>query len=53
MFNKFSEEAKQIINIAKKEMIKLNHPYLGSEHILLGILKSNNNVSQTLKKYYI
>ena len=53
MFNKFSEEAKQIINIAKKEMIKLNHPYLGSEHILLGILKSNNNVSQTLKKYNI
>ena len=37
MFNKFSEETKKIISLAKYEMIELNHPYLGSEHIMLPI----------------
>lgn len=39
MFNKFSEETKKILSLAKKEMVELKHPYLGSEHLLLGILE--------------
>lgn len=53
MFNKFSEEAKKIIALSKKEMIDLKHPYLGSEHLMLGILKRDNNISRILKKYGI
>lgn len=53
MFNKFSEETKKIISIAKYEMISLKHPYLGSEHIMLGILKHNNSISNMLKKYNV
>ena len=53
MFNKFSEETKKILSLAKKEMVELKHPYLGSEHLLLGILKSNNNVTLLLKKYNV
>lgn len=53
MFNKFSEETKKVLSLAKKEMVELKHPYLGSEHLLLGILKNNNNVTNLLKKYNV
>ena len=53
MFNKFNEETKKIIALSKKEMIDLKHPYLGSEHIILGILKKQNNIAILLKKYGI
>ena len=51
MFSNFTEEARNIIVLAKQEMKKLKHPYVGSEHLLLAILKDENNISNTLKKY--
>ena len=53
MFSKFSEEAQKSLLLAKTEMMKLNHPYVGSEHLLLAILSTNNSVSRSLKKYNI
>ena len=51
MFGNFTEEARNILVNAKKEMSKLKHPYVGSEHLLLAILKQENTVSRTLKEY--
>ena len=51
MYNNFTEEAKGILMCAKKEMISLKHPYVGSEHLLLAILKDSNEVSSKLKDY--
>ena len=51
MFGNFTEEARKIIVQAKKEMYELKHPYVGSEHLLLSILKSNNEISKKLKEY--
>lgn len=42
MFSKFNEEARKVLINAKKEMILLKHPFVGSEHILLSILSNNN-----------
>ena len=53
MFNNFTEEARKILVKAKEEMSILKHPYVGSEHLLLAILKSDNNVSKRLKQYNI
>lgn len=53
MFSKFSEEAQKTLLLAKNEMMKLNHPYVGSEHLFLAILSTNNSVSRRLKKYNI
>ena len=39
MFSNFTEEARNIIVLAKQEMKKLKHPYVGSEHFLLAFLK--------------
>lgn len=51
MFNEFEEEAREVMVNAKQEMLSLKHPYVGSEHLLLAILKSDNDVSKSLKKY--
>ena len=51
MFSNFTEEARNIIVLAKQEMKKLKHPYVGSEHLLLAILKDDNSISDALKKY--
>ena len=53
MFLNFSEEAQRCLILAKEEMMKLNHPYVGSEHLLLAILSYKNNVSRRLFKYEI
>ena len=53
MFNNFSEEVRKIIILAKQEMSDLNHPYISSEHLLLAILKNDNEVTKRLKKYDI
>jgi len=51
MYNSFTEEARKILIKAKEEMKKLKHPYVGSEHLLLAILKDSNEISDKLKEY--
>ncbi len=51
MFGNFDEEARKILVLAKKEMKELKHPYVGSEHLLLAILKDNNEISKKLRNY--
>lgn len=45
MFDKFTNRAKQVIKLAKKEAQRLNHNYLGTEHILMGLLKLGQGVA--------
>ena len=51
MYNNFTEEARQILMSAKEEMKELKHPYVGSEHLLLAILKDDNEISDRLKDF--
>ena len=53
MFSKFDEEAQKVMVEAKREMQALKHPYVGSEHLMLAILKGNNDVSKKLKTFGI
>ena len=54
MFSKFSEEAQKSLLLAREEMIKLRHPYIGSEHLLLAILSNKNlPITKMLSKYNI
>lgn len=54
MFSKFSEDAQKILLMAKKEMLELKHPYVGSEHLLLAILHNKDlTVTQLLGEYEI
>ena len=50
MFSRFSEEAQKVLMNAKKEMQKLKHPYVGSEHLMLAIIKNNKEISKKLNE---
>lgn len=43
MFSKYDEEAKKVLLNMQKEMVSLKHPYIGSEHLLLSLLKYGDN----------
>ena len=48
MFSNFEEEARKILVVAKSEMQELNHPYVSSEHLMLAILKGDNEIAKKL-----
>ncbi|OGN62539.1 MAG: NDP-hexose 4-ketoreductase [Chlamydiae bacterium RIFCSPHIGHO2_12_FULL_49_11] len=50
MFDKFTNRAKQVIKLAKREAQRLNHNYLGTEHILLGLLKLGQGIAVNVLK---
>lgn len=51
MFKKYTEKAKKAIMIAQEEAVNLNHDYIGTEHILIGLIKEEEGVaSQVLKQ---
>lgn len=41
---------KEYMKLAEKEMLKLNHPYVGSEHMILALLK-NNSIKEICDSY--
>ncbi len=43
MFEKFSEEAVKVIMLAQEEAGLLKHNWLGSEHILLGLIRMESD----------
>ena len=51
MFKRYTEKAKKVVMIAQEEAINLNHDYIGTEHILIGLIKEEEGVaSQVLKQ---
>lgn len=50
MFDKFTNRAKQVIKLAKKEAQRLNHNYLGTEHVLLGLMKLGQGIAVNVLK---
>ncbi len=53
MFSNFSEEAQKVLMNSKKEMQELKHPYIGSEHLFLALLKLKNDSSKKLNEFGI
>ncbi len=48
MFNRFTERARKVIILAKEEAKRFNHDYIGSEHILLGLVREGEGVAATV-----
>jgi len=47
----FTARAKRVLELSLREALQLNHPYIGTEHILLGLLREGEGVaSQVLIK---
>ena len=45
MFNKFTERARKVILLAKQEAKRFNHDYIGTEHLLLGLIREGEGVA--------
>lgn len=51
MFNDYSFEVSKIFKDAENIMIELNHPYVGTEHLLLSLMKNDSFIRELLKDY--
>jgi ATP-dependent Clp protease ATP-binding subunit ClpC len=45
MFERFTEGAKQVVVLAQDESLRLKHNYIGTEHLLLGLLREEEDVA--------
>ncbi len=52
MKENFSKRVQLIIKQSKEEAIRLGHSYVGSEHLLLGLLKENSGVGKKVLEVY-
>tara|TARA_Y100000746_G_scaffold232123_1_gene247953 strand:+ start:107 stop:2572 length:2466 start_codon:yes stop_codon:yes gene_type:complete len=52
MKENFSKRVQHIIKYAKEEAIRLGHSYVGSEHLLLGLLRDNTGLSAKIFDIY-
>ena len=44
-FEKFSERARRVLSLAQEEAQRFNHNYIGTEHILLGLVRESEGVA--------
>ncbi|MGM0603769.1 MAG: ATP-dependent Clp protease ATP-binding subunit [Bacillota bacterium] len=45
MFAKFTERARKVLSLAEKEALNLKHSYVGTEHILFGLIKEGQGIA--------
>ena len=51
MFERFTESARQVVVLAQEEARKLKHGYIGTEHLLLGLIRENGRATTTLRAH--
>jgi len=44
-FDKFTEKARKVLTLAQEEAQRFNHNYIGTEHLLLGLISENDGVA--------
>jgi ATP-dependent Clp protease ATP-binding subunit ClpA len=47
MYERFTDRARKVMSLANQEAHRLNHEYIGTEHILLGLLKEGGGTGMT------
>jgi len=50
MFERFTDRARKVMALANQEAQRFNHEYIGTEHILLGLIKEGTGVGATVLK---
>ena len=48
MFERFTDRARRVVVLAQEEARMLNHNYIGTEHILLGLIHEGEGVALSL-----
>ena len=50
MFERFTDRARKVMALANQEAQRFNHEYIGTEHILLGLVKEGSGVGASVLK---
>ncbi len=50
MFDRFTERARKVMSLARQEAQRFNHDYIGTEHILLGLVQEGSGVAAQVLK---
>ncbi len=50
MFDRFTDRARKVMGLARQEAQRFNHDYIGTEHILLGLVKEGSGVAANVLK---
>lgn len=48
MYEKFTARARKVMSLANQEAQRFNHEYIGTEHVLLGLVKEGTGVGATV-----
>jgi len=48
MFDRFDKDARNALDVARKEAIRRKHDFIGAEHIMLGLLRQQTGVLPTV-----
>lgn len=51
MFERFTDQARQVVIFAQEEARALRHNYIGTEHLLLGLLREGGTAASTLDAF--
>ena len=51
MFERFTNRARRVVVLAQEEARGLNHNYIGTEHVLLGLLEPAGIAAQALSRF--
>ena len=49
MNRKFSPKVKKIIQLSREEAIRLGHDYIGTEHLLLGMIQDKDSLDESFR----
>ena len=47
---KFSNRVKEVISLSREEALRLGHDYIGTEHLLLGVIREGEGIAIGLLK---
>ena len=50
MFDRYTDRARKVMGLARQEAQRLNHEYIGTEHILLGLVQEGSGVAANCLK---
>ncbi len=50
MFDRFTDRARKVMALARKEALSFNHNFIGTEHILLGLIQEGSGVAANVLK---
>src|SRR6059058_4420483 len=50
MYERFTDRARKVMQLANREAQRFNHEYIGTEHILLGLIKEGSGVAANVLK---